>query len=80
MVSAPVRRQQVEYAQSYNGPKFVGHAVLKSMSDAGNNTALNDPGKPLQDGADESFNGKSRDECLDTEWFWDRVECKVIIE
>jgi putative transposase len=25
------------------------------------NTALNDPGKPWQNGADESFNGKFRD-------------------
>lgn len=41
---------------------------------------LNDPGKPWQNGADESFNGKFRDECLSVEWFRSRREAKVIIE
>ena len=28
------------------------------------------PGKPTQNGGMESFNGKLRDECLNTSWFW----------
>jgi putative transposase len=44
------------------------------------NTALIDPGKPWQNGFDESFNGKFRDECLNLEWFRSRAEAKVIIE
>ena len=43
-------------------------------------TALIDPGKPWQNGTDESFNGKFRDECLSLEWFRSRREAKVIIE
>lgn len=43
-------------------------------------TALRDPGKPWQNGADASFNGKFRDECLSLEWFRVRVEAKVLIE
>ena len=43
-------------------------------------TALIDPGKPWQNGMDESFNGKFRDECLGVEWFRTRAEAKVIIE
>ena len=43
-------------------------------------TALIDPGKPWQNGLDESFNGKFRDECLNMEWFRSRPEAKVIIE
>jgi putative transposase len=39
-----------------------------------------DPGKPWQNGAAESFNGKFRDECLSLEWFRSRAEAKVIIE
>ena len=35
----------------------------------GIDTALIDPGKPGQNGAGESFNGKFRDECLSLEWF-----------
>ena len=37
-------------------------------------------GKPWQNGLDESFNGKFRDECLNMEWFRSRSEAKVIIE
>jgi putative transposase len=43
-------------------------------------TALIDPGKPWQNGALESFNGKFRDECLNMEWFRSRGEAKVVIE
>jgi len=41
---------------------------------------LIDPGKPWQNGATESFNGKFRDECLSLEWFRSRGEAKVVIE
>jgi len=41
---------------------------------------LNDPGKPWQNGTDESFNGKFRDECLSIEWFRSRREAAVLIE
>ena len=43
-------------------------------------SALIDPGKPWQNGADESFNGKFRDECLSIEWFRSRAEATVVIE
>ena len=41
---------------------------------------LNDPGKPWQNGTDESFNGKFRDECLSIEWFRSRREVAALIE
>jgi putative transposase len=41
---------------------------------------LSDPGRPWQNGADESFNGKFRDECLSLEWFRSRREAVVVIE
>jgi putative transposase len=50
------------------------------MSKAKIDTALIDPGKPWQNGADESFNGKFRDECLSLEWFRNRTEAKIVIE
>lgn len=39
-----------------------------------------DPGKPWQNGANESFNGRFRDECLSLEWFRSLREARVIIE
>ena len=37
-------------------------------------------GKPWQNGTDESFNGKFRDECLSMEYFRKRLEARVVIE
>ena len=61
-------------------PEFVSRALLKWIVDQGIATALIDPGKPWQNGATESFNGKFRDECLSLEWFRSRSEAKVLIE
>lgn len=66
--------------RSDNGPEFVSRALLKWIVDQGIATALIDPGKPWQNGATESFNGKFRDECLSLEWFRSRAEAKVVIE
>ena len=41
---------------------------------------LIEPGKPWQNGTNESFNGKFRDGCLSMEWFRNRLEAKVIIK
>ena len=68
------------YLRSDNGPEFVSRALLKWIVDQGIETALIDPGKPWQNGATESFNGKFRDECLSLEWFRSRAEAKIVIE
>jgi len=62
------------------GPEFVSRALLTWITSMGIDTALIDPGKPWQNGATESFNGKFRDECLSLEWFRSRAEAKVVIE
>ena len=67
------------YAQD-NGTEFVSHAVLKWLREHRIDTAFSDPGKPWQNGLDESFNGKFRDECLNMEWFRTRAEARVVIE
>ena len=46
------------YLRSDNGPEFVSRALLQWIVDQGIATALIDPGKPWQNGATESFNGK----------------------
>lgn len=66
--------------RSDNGPEFVSTAILEWLAAAKIDTALIDPGKPWQNGADESFNGKFRDECLNMEWFRSRTEARVLIE
>jgi putative transposase len=68
------------HLRSDNGPEFVSRALLKWIAGQGIGTALIDPGKPWQNGATESFNGKFRDECLSLEWFRSRAEAKVVIE
>ena len=68
------------YLRSENGPEFVSHAILEWLARERIETALIDPGKPWQNGDNESFNGKFRDEFLSLEWFRSRTEAKVVIE
>jgi putative transposase len=68
------------YLRSDNGPEFVSLAVMKWLAQEGIETAYIAPGKPWQNGTNESFNGRFREECLDLEWFRSRAEAKVVIE
>jgi len=67
------------YLRSDNGPEFVSKALLEWACKESLELALIDPGKPWQNGTNESFNGKFRDECLSMEWFRNRMEAKVVI-
>jgi putative transposase len=62
------------YLRSDNGPEFVSRAVLKWLTQTNIDTALIDPGKPWLNGMNESFNGKFRDECLNMQWFKNRID------
>jgi len=55
------------YMRSDNRPEFVSRAILDGIVTSGINTAISDPGKPWQNGTDESINGKLRNECLSME-------------
>ena len=68
------------YLRSDNGPEFVSTAVMRWLLDAKIDAAHIAPGKPWQNGTDESFNGRFRDECLNMEWFRTREEAVVLIE
>ena len=68
------------YMRSDNGPEFVSSALLKWIAQEQIGSILIEPGKPWQNGTNESFNGKFRDECLAMEWFRNRLEAKVVIE
>jgi putative transposase len=60
--------------RSDNGPEFVSRAILSRLAEAGIETAFIDPGKPWQNGTNESFNDKFRNECLSLEWFRSRTD------
>ena len=68
------------YLRSDNGPEFVSRSVLKWLTQANIDTAHSDPVKAWQNGSNESFNGKFRDECLSMEWFRNRFDAKIVIE
>jgi putative transposase len=68
------------YLRSDNGPEFVARAILRWLQTARIETAFIDPGKPWQNGADESFNGKFRDQHLSLQWFRNRLDATVSIE
>jgi putative transposase len=68
------------YLRSDNGPEFVSKALIEWATKESLQLALIEPGKPWQNGTNESFNGKFRDECLSMEWFRNRLEARVVIE
>ena len=51
-----------------NGPEFTSRAFLAWTQAHGVQHILIEPGKPMQNGYIESFNGKFRDECLNEHW------------
>ena len=66
--------------RSDNGPEFVSTVLLEWAVERGLHNLHIEPGKPWQNGTNESFNGKFRDECLAMNWFHSRAHAKVIIE
>ncbi len=71
---------QPSFIRSDNGPEFVAKAVKAWLACNRVQTAYIDAGKPWQNGTNESFNGKLRDECLNLEGFRHRKEAQIVIE
>ena len=69
-----------QYIRSDNGPELVADALLKFFHDQGIKPSRITPGKPWQNGSNESFNGTFRRECLDAERFHNLTEARVVIE
>jgi len=63
-----------------NGPEFAGHALDAWAYRQGVQLDFIDPGKPMQNGYLESFNGKFRDECLNQHWFLDLADARQLIQ
>jgi putative transposase len=65
---------------SDNGPEFACIAVNQWSYENFVTQRFIQPGRPMQNGYTESFNGKLRDECLNEHWFRDLTEAKRLIE
>ncbi|WP_416347314.1 IS3 family transposase [Denitromonas sp.] len=52
-----------------NGPEFTSRAFIGWAQARGIEHILIQPGRPMQNGYIESFNGRFRDECLNENWF-----------
>lgn len=65
---------------SDNGTELTCNAMLKWATESGIAWHYIAPGKPMQNGFMESFNGKLRDECLNEHAFGSLAEARCIIE
>jgi len=63
-----------------NGPEFISTALDKWAFEHGVELRFIQPGKPMQNGHVESFNGRFRDECLAESWFPTVPRARVEIE
>jgi transposase InsO family protein len=69
-----------EHIRSDNGPEITAKAVRRWLERLNIKTAFIEPGSPWENGCNESFNGKPRDELLNREIFYNITEAKVVIE
>ena len=69
-----------EYIRSDNGSEFTANALRKWLESIGVKTAYIEPGSPWENGYNESFNGKLRDELLNREIFYSLKEAQIFIE
>jgi putative transposase len=65
---------------SDNGTEFTSDALLAWQEELGIEWHYIAPGKPMQNGFVESFNGRLRDECLNEHLFANLNEARQIIE
>lgn len=66
--------------RSDNGPEFTSRALDQWVYEHGVQWHFIRPGRPMENGYVESFNGRLRDECLNQNWFRDLAEARVILE
>ena len=69
-----------KYIRSDNGSEFTAKITREWIENVGVKTAYIEPGSPWENGYNESFNGKLRDELLNTEIFYTLKEAQVLIE
>ena len=70
------RRGLPRQIRSDNGPEFVSRAVDQWAYEQGLQWHTIQPGRPMENGYVESFNGRFRDECLNENWFSDLADAR----
>ncbi len=75
-----VRHGPPEHIRSDNGPEFTAHAVRDWLGCLNVKTLFIQPGSPWENGYNESFHGKLRDELLNREIFYTLQEAQALIE
>jgi len=75
-----VERGPPDHIRSDTEPEFAARAVRAWLGQVGVKTLFIEPGNPWENGYNESFNGKLRDELPDREIFCTLQEAKVLIE
>ena len=73
-------RLKPEHIRSDNGPEFTAKVVRGWLERVGVKTLLIQPGSPWENGYNESFNGKLRDELLNREIFYSLKEAQILTE
>ena len=69
-----------DYLSSDNGPEFTAKRVREGLGNLGVKTLFIEPRSPWENGYNESFNGKLRDELLNGELFETLLEARVLVE
>ena len=75
-----VKHGPPEHIRSDNGSEFSARVVRQWLKRLGVQTLFIEPGSPWENGYNESFNGKFRDELLNGEIFYTLKEAQVLIE
>jgi len=75
-----VRHGIPEYIRSDNGSEFTAKVARQWLKRIGVQTLYIELGSPWENGYNESFNGKFRDELLNGEIFYTLKEAQVLVE
>ena len=69
-----------KHIRSDNGPEFTSKAIRKWLGSLEVGPLFIEPGSPWENGYNESFNGKLRDELLNGEIFYTLEEARILVE
>jgi transposase InsO family protein len=75
-----IHRGIPEFIRSDNGPEFTAKFVRNWLEKVGVETLFIQPGSPWENGYNESFNSKLRDEQLNGEVYYTLAEAQILIE
>lgn len=76
---AAIFRGYPDAVRTDNGPEFTSRAFMAWALRHGIRHILIEPGRPMQNGYIESFNGKFRDECLNEHWFTSLAQSRDVL-